>query len=87
MMACGSCKYNDGCTYTSLPPRFKCTITSEFHFGNDDCNVDFEPVRRGQWKERGLMKIGYECSECGIANLIMSNYCPNCGARMEIADD
>lgn len=46
MRVCGNCDYNDGCTYTSLPPQYKCTLTGEFHFGNEPCDVDFVPVIR-----------------------------------------
>ena len=81
-MVCGSCKYNDGCTYTSLPPRCKCTITGEFHFGNDDCNVDFEPVRHGKWINRYY--IFFECSECSFFAGAPYEYCPHCGAKMEM---
>lgn len=90
-MTCGFCKYNDGCTYTSLPPRFKCTITGEFHFGNDNCNVDFKPVRHGKWLR---MEDYFKCSVCGDVYQTMTEYdifpnvdfiyCPNCGAKMEV---
>lgn len=45
-MKCANCEYNDGMVYTSLPPKYRCTITNEFHFGDDNCNVDFAPVIR-----------------------------------------
>jgi len=45
-MNCANCKYNDGKVYTSLPPKYKCTITDEFHEAYGDCNVDFVPVVR-----------------------------------------
>lgn len=56
--------------------------------------IDAEPVRRGRWLEDKC----FECSECkahaafailsdgkgGRVPLeLLSNYCPNCGARME----
>ena len=49
--------------------------------------VDAEPVRHGQWIDRNGAIVApfwerYECSECG-ARSDNSNYCPNCGARME----
>lgn len=49
--------------------------------------VDAEPVRHGQWIDRNGAIVApfwerYECSECG-ARSDNSNYCPNCGARMD----
>ena len=51
--------------------------------------TDVAPVRHRRWiiietlcgggKERKY----YRCSECNKANVIRSNYCPNCGARMD----
>lgn len=45
-MNCANCKYNDGTVYTSFPPKFKCTITDEFHEAYGDCDVDFVTVVR-----------------------------------------
>lgn len=43
--------------------------------------ADVAPVRHGRWERYGE-SLG-ECSECGEIVLICSNYCPNCGARMD----
>lgn len=45
-MNCGFCKYNDGYIYTSMPPKYRCTITGEYNFGEHKCDVDFVPVVR-----------------------------------------
>lgn len=55
--------------------------------------VDVAPVRHRRWiifeiwcgdgKERKY----YRCSECDKANAIRSNFCPNCGARMNEGDN
>ena len=44
--------------------------------------VETEPVRRGKW-------IDENCSECGqyVYHGDARRYCPNCGAKMETADD
>ena len=60
--------------------------------------VDAEPVRRGRWVRPEDAKA-YDhdifCSECGKlalspsyweCDLEPSNYCPNCGAKMEVDD-
>ena len=55
--------------------------------------ADVAPVRHGRWeKQSGL----YSCSECGMtcpydvqADVIeywACNYCPNCGAKMDLND-
>lgn len=55
--------------------------------------ADVAPVRRGQWKPAGLTFMGesMDCPECGyrIATSIGRgwNYCPNCGAKMEVEYD
>lgn len=60
--------------------------------------ADAAPVRHGKWKEWdgeayvGMNKFGkeiyrhfryYTCSLCCKGSAIKSNYCPNCGARMD----
>lgn len=56
-------------------------------------SADVAPVRRGQWKPAGLTFMGesVDCPECGyrIAASIGRgwNYCPNCGAKMEVEHD
>lgn len=39
-MKCANCEHNDGMIYTSMPPKYRCTITNEFHFGDNDCNAE-----------------------------------------------
>ena len=53
----------------------------------DEPIVDAVPVRHGKWIDRNGAIVApfwerYECSECG-ARSDNSNYCPNCGARMD----
>ena len=49
--------------------------------------ADMVEVRHGEW---GFDGLGWTCSECGEYALtnkakmqVHSNYCPNCGARMD----
>ena len=51
--------------------------------------ADVEPVRHGRWveKEKYTFGIMYDCSLC--ENRILDNghpwnYCPNCGAKMDL---
>ncbi len=56
----------------------------------------FEGRKTGKWlygaTETGALNIQYReyiCSECGWSHSLMipRNYCPNCGAKMEVEDD
>ena len=51
--------------------------------------LEQEP-KRGKWTEHmwaeiseGLLISNYECSNCHMWERNDSDYCPNCGARME----
>lgn len=49
--------------------------------------ADVAPVRHGRWVsvEGGSF---YECSNCGyLTDYHLSNYCPNCGAKMDGGTD
>ena len=57
--------------------------------------VDAEPVRHGHWETKvyttgdglddwGVINHREEvCSECGEWQIGISNFCPNCGAKMD----
>lgn len=45
--------------------------------------VDAVPVRHGKWREYPTADGMNQCSECGVLRFGKSNYCPNCGARMD----
>ena len=45
--------------------------------------VDAEPVRHGKWIEYPIADGMNQCSVCGVLRFGESNYCPNCGARMD----
>jgi len=51
--------------------------------------ADVEPVRHGRWipfySETAKRKIQY-CSECEIGCIWKPNYCPNCGAKMDLKE-
>ena len=48
---------------------------------NESPTIDAEPVRHGRWVE------GIACSECRQVDLSKPNYCPNCGAKMNMYGD
>lgn len=45
--------------------------------------IDAEPVRHGKWFEYPIADGMNQCSVCGFLRFGESNYCPNCGARMD----
>ena len=52
--------------------------------------ADVVEVRHGRWNERqfedeviGMYITGYRCSECNTTWEINSEFCPNCGAKMD----
>ena len=52
--------------------------------------VDAEPVRHGYWieheyaeEENDHLVSNYACSACHSWERYVSNYCPNCGAKMD----
>lgn len=47
--------------------------------------ADVTPVVHGRW-EPYRKNLG-KCSECGEVVQIRSNYCPNCGANMDLTED
>ena len=46
--------------------------------------VDAVPVRHGKWRKYYTEPPFFlRCSECGHPARIASNYCPDCGAKMD----
>lgn len=58
--------------------------------------IEAEPVKTGKWIEvpQEFFAPSYKCSVCGeppivdlYSDWVFSNYCPNCGAKMEGAEE
>jgi len=48
--------------------------------------ADVAHVRHGRWRLYSPLTDTYECDKCGyqvIDESFRTNYCPNCGAKME----
>ena len=51
--------------------------------------ADVAPMRHGRWIEHKhfhhdhYIDSTYECSDCNVEEPLTSDYCPNCGARMD----
>ena len=66
-----------------------CWVDDTLDYIDSEPAADVEPVRHGRWieKEKYTFGIMYDCSLC--ENRILDNghpwnYCPNCGAKMDI---
>ena len=52
--------------------------------------IEVSPVRHGRWIEHNHFRHAhyidstYECSECKVEEPLTSDYCPNCGAIMDL---
>ena len=62
-------------------------INEAYERGYAQGKVDAEP-KRGYWKYNG--KIGtfkiFTCDQCGWNSEAEFNFCPNCGAKMEVTE-
>ena len=48
--------------------------------------ADVAPVRHGRWRLYSPLTDTFECDKCGyqvIDESFRTNYCPNCGAKMD----
>lgn len=51
---------------------------------NKQPTIEAEPVRHGRWED---CSSGWMCSRCSFTQIKDSNYCPNCGAKMDGGND
>lgn len=58
---------------------------------SDDCIkklADALKQKTGKWqKYKGRFDYDWGCSECGCSSYEKTDYCPNCGARMECEEE
>ena len=46
--------------------------------------IEAEPVRHGHWEIVDFADpLRYGCSKCKVLSWDLSNFCPNCGAKMD----
>lgn len=74
-------------------PCHECPLLVPNGHGSTECSleryiseqptVDAKSVRHGRWISTGFMEV--KCSICGAVQheLEDTNYCPNCGAKMQ----
>ena len=68
------------------------TVTGAVHEIIDrQPTIDPESLRpRGKWEDACYYHdrpLCYECSNCGLKLMYKPDYCPHCGAKMEIKND
>lgn len=71
---------------SQLSPRYYLERSrAEQHLPYGDEIVEYAPVVHGEWKFCGADRWNdaYQCSECGKIATDDSNYCLNCGAKMD----
>ena len=72
-MNCGSCPFTDGCCYTSLPPKVKCTITSEYHYYDDICNCEEARVQKEAAENYLAQKLSEPIMELDFTDVAVPN--------------
>lgn len=98
-MTCGNCVFTDGLCYASMPPKYKCTFDNNFYDGLHHCHLELVPVVHATWYEgngwiddingdydNAILRPIYICSNCKSEEEHMSDYCPNCGAKMDMEE-
>lgn len=93
-MTCANCSFTDGLCYTSLPPKYRCTFDNNFYDGYHICHLELAPVKHAAWYEgNGYFDYDidcsvptYICSNCKSEEDYKSDYCPNCGAKMDLEE-
>ena len=80
----------DKATANSPSSFYRGLFTASYEL-DDIPAADVAPVRHGEWLPTTKWWQGgsawKQCSECGILHLGKSNFCPNCGAKMDGVDD
>ena len=81
---CFGCPLSHGC-----PKINGCTNRQTMEYASevpDDCPISAQP-RKGKWIEESEdwrnQITWWQCSKCGTPSSYKSNFCPNCGCRME----
>jgi hypothetical protein len=79
-----------------MPPKFKCTFDNQFYDGYHSCHLDLKPVIHAKWLEgyglidcvdgdpdESYMVPTWICSNCKSEEEHITDYCPNCGSKMD----
>lgn len=80
----------------NLPEKYKAFVRRVLNDRNLIPAANVVPVVHGWWEKEptsfwrwtpsgavAVARIAYRCGLCGRGTAVKSNYCPNCGAKME----
>ena len=70
----------------ACPTTFYNGLQAARNIFSKDLAADVAPVRHGRWRLYSPLTDSYECDKCGyqvIDESFRTNYCPNCGAKMD----
>lgn len=77
----------DRCDKEHANEHFIFGIESVLEYVENLPSADVTPVVHGRWiMHADELGLTCECSVCHIETMCDGNYCPNCGARMDIQD-
>ena len=88
-----SCGYGvDGCHRCEFDGKeeFSC---AEMRIAKALYNAGYRKQIEGEWADKNVFFAIFKCSICGEENsykdgrAFLSNFCPNCGAKMRVATD
>ena len=75
-------------------PDGVCKLYTDEHFTsfcvdgpcpNEEPITEVEPVKHGEWRDYPIADGCLQCSSCGVLRMgEPSNFCPNCGAKMDL---
>ena len=88
MNKCRDCIHCDVCELNPFITAF--SPDNEAYCGAFKNREEYAPVVHGRWIEKEYVDEPYggyylfHCSECGFPNARERNYCPNCGAKMDL---
>ena len=94
MNHCGNCPYTDGCCYTTIPPKVKCTITDKFHYYDDVCDCEEQRMLKVVQDIKVTIERSDDCSTCGVIKVDDTNKispiaqyteCMVCGMLIELS--
>lgn len=71
-----------GCEYCKVD-CFDCVLNSLYR----QPVIDAEPVRHGAWLPVDELYDAFDCLECDAMVHKPCNYCPKCGAKMDLGDN
>lgn len=69
-------------TYEKAPTE-KALLFVALLLKNNEQVPTVEERPQGEWIKIGDIGLAYTCNKCGEVNVIPTNFCPNCGAKMK----